>query len=75
MFSKCVCVRPCVCVCVMYSQIMHNPYLHVGQVTMLVIYIEGEEETKAEPDPNLTLELLFAFPKVECSGQHTRRVP
>ena len=34
-----------------------------------IIDIEGEEETKAEPDPNLTLELLFASTKVECSGQ------
>ena len=40
-----------------------------------IVYIEGEEETKAEPDPNLTLELLFTSPKVECSGQPTRRIP
>ena len=40
-----------------------------------VQYNEGEEETKAEPDPTLTLELLFASPKVLCLGQPTRHIP
>ena len=50
------------------------------------IYKKSEEETKAEPNlnpndkttfhiPNARGNLLDASPKVECSGQPTRRVP